>query len=752
MKIFFFLFFVSLSLIITGCTQEEKQKEIFSIVDEAAKSYFFIPENQYSGFNIDPYYDSLLETSDVYGKNSIKYEKAKALLYSGRTIEAIEIFREFYDIKKRTYTVVGLSNEEEASIEKMLALSYLRLGEQENCLHHHSSASCIVPIREEGYHQLPFGSSEAIKLYKEILAAMPWDLESKWLLNIAYMTLGEYPENVPKEFLIPDDVFRSEYPLKTFPDIAPHLGLDVNQLSGGSIVDDFNNDGYLDIVVSSWFITHPLKLFINDQKGGFIDASAESGLDQIGGGLNMIQADYDNDGYMDILLLRGAWMDTLGLYPNSLLKNRGDGTFEDVTIEAGLLSFHPTQTATWGDFNNDGWLDLFIGNESSSKDNIHPCELYLNQQDGTFKEVAAMAGVSISTADSFHYVKGVVSGDYDNDGFLDIYISTINSDTPNILLKNTGMDDNNIPRFENVTETAGVSDIFSSFTCWFWDYNNDGLLDLYVPGYGKGLNAGAVTKDIAAEYLGMPHTAVVARLYENLGNGKFKNVAKEVGLEKISYAMGANFGDLDNDGYLDIYLSTGEARFSSIIPNKVYRNAAGKKFQDVTTAGGFGQIQKGHAVSFADLDNDGDQDIHVVLGGAFEGDNFPNSLYLNPYDESKNWISIKLEGTASNRSAIGSKVKIKLGDKATGRFIYREVNSGGSFGSNPLTMHVGLGENSVIDEIEIIWAGSKSTQLLKKVRANQFIKIIEGEDKWQVLNLKKLDFNKSSPPFMDHHH
>src|SRR5690606_37680874 len=218
------------------------------------------------------------------------------------------------------------------------------------------------------------GSSEAIKIYEEILARDSRDLESQWLLNVAYMTLGEYPNKVPEKFLIPDSVFKSDHPLKRFNDIAPQLGVDVNQLSGGSIVDDFNNDGYLDIVVSSWFITHPLKIFINDHKGGFIDRSDESGLSKIGGGLNMVQADYDNDGYLDLLLLRGAWLDTLGLYPNSLIKNMGDGTFQDVTIEAGLLSFHPTQTATWSDFNNDGWLDLFIGNESASKDHIHPCE------------------------------------------------------------------------------------------------------------------------------------------------------------------------------------------------------------------------------------------------------------------------------------------------------------------------------------------------------------------------------------------
>lgn len=716
-----------------------------SILEETADSYHFVRENKYFSSNTIRYYDSLLVKSNGYTENSLKYKKATALLYSGRTTEAIAIFQELYDIKKKAYAVVGLNNIEEASIEKMLALSYLRLGEQENCLLNHSSASCIVPIREEGYHQLQQGSSEAIKIYEEILALDSRDLESQWLLNIAYMTLGDYPTKVPEKYLIPDSAFKSDFDLKRFTDVAPQLGIDVNQLCGGSIVDDFNNDGYLDIVVSSWFITHPLKIFINDQQGGFKDESVKSGLAQIGGGLNMVQADYDNDGHLDILLLRGAWMNKLGLYPNSLLKNMGNGTFKDVTIEAGILSFHPTHSATFSDFNNDGWLDIFIGNESSSEDNIHPCQLYINQQDGAFIEVSELAGVQISSEESFHYVKGVISGDYNNDGLQDIYLSTVNNQTPNILLKNTGTDKNNIPRFKDVTKEAGLAEIFSSFPAWFWDFNNDGLLDLYVPGYGKGYagGLGSVSKDVAAEYLGLPHAAEVGRLYQNIGGGKFKNVAKEMGLDKISYAMGANFGDLDNDGYLDFYLSTGEPGFASIIPNRMFRNVEGKYFQDVTTAGGFGHLQKGHGVSFADLDNDGDQDVYVVLGGAFEGDNFQNALFLNPYNNSKNWISLKLQGTTANKSAIGSKVKIKFTNSETDSLIYREVNSGGSFGSNPLALHIGLGEKGVIDEIEIIWPGSNFKQSFKNVKANQFIKITEGRNNFEVLHLNKIDLNKS---------
>lgn len=743
MKSFLLQFFFLLLLLGSACTNETEQSEMSSILKEAAQSYHFVPENHYFSSNTLPYYDSLLGISSGYSKNPLQFKKATALLYAGKTNEAIKIFQELYDLKKKYYVVAGLDNREESSIEKMLALSYLRLGEQENCIHHHSSASCIIPIKEDGYHHIRNGSSEAIKLFEEILALNPQDLESQWLLNIAYMTLGDYPTEVPQKYLIPDYAFKSDYALKRFTDIAPQLGLDVNQLAGGCIVDDFNNDGYLDIVVSSWFVSHPLKIFINDKQGGFMDHSVESGLAGIGGGLNMVQADYDNDGNLDFLLLRGAWNGTLGLYPNSLLKNMGDGTFKDVTIEAGLLSFHPTQTATWTDFNNDGWLDLFIGNESSASDNIHPCQLYINQQDGSFLEVSEIAGVRISSPENFYYVKGVISGDYNNDGLQDIYISSVNGDKANILLKNTGNDKNNIPRFEDVTVNAGLTDIFSSFPAWFWDFNNDGLLDLYVPGYGKGYSAGfgSVSKDVAAEYLGLPHAAEVGRLYANIGDGKFRNVAKEVGLDKISYAMGANFGDLDNDGYLDLYLSTGEPGFASIIPNRMFRNAGGKQFQDVTTAGGFGHLQKGHGVSFADLDNDGDQDVHVVLGGAFEGDHYQNALFLNPYNDAQNWIKIKLEGTKANRSAIGSKVEIKLSDAEKGYSIHREVNSGGSFGSNPLTLHIGLGEKEMIEEIQITWAGSGVKQSFKNVKANQFVKITEGKNNFELVTHKKLNFN-----------
>lgn len=414
-----------------------------------------------------------------------------------------------------------------------------------------------------------------------------------------------------------------------------------------------------------------------------------------------------------------------------------------VTIEAGLLSFHPTQTAVWRDFNNDGWLDLFIGNESSDAQNMHPSELYLNNQYGTFKEVAALAGVMVSEeVGDFYYVKGVAAGDYNNDGWQDIFVSSLDGTKRNILYKNIGIDRSGIPQFKDVTEQAGLGEKISSFPTWFFDYNNDGWLDIFVAGYLRRSNIiSSITYDITAEYLGMPHTAETARLYHNNGDGTFCDVTKEVSLDRIAYAMGANFGDLDNDGYLDIYLSTGEVNFASIIPNRMFRNEQGTNFQDVTTSGGFGHLQKGHAVSFADLDHDGDQDIYVVMGGAYEGDNFQNVLFENPYQNENAWIGISLLGTKANRYGIGSRVELVVNSQGKERTIYRDVTSGGSFGCSPLRLQVGLGRTDRIQSLRIIWAGSGIEQKFTNVEVNQYIHIVEEDPNLKVLNLRQLKWS-----------
>ncbi|PSQ81222.1 MAG: hypothetical protein BRD40_03570, partial [Bacteroidetes bacterium QS_1_65_9] len=228
---------------------------------------------------------------------------------------------------------------------------------------------------------------------------------------------------------------------------------------------------------------------MNDGDGGFVDRTEEAGLTGLVGGLNTVHADYNNDGYEDVFVLRGAWLGEQGRRPNSLLRNNGDGTFTDVTYQADLDAYHPTQTAAWADVNGDGHIDLFVGNESSAKVDPfsgdtasttvspHPSALYLNQGDETFDEVASSAGLDVRA-----YVKGSAWGDVNNDGRPDLYVSVLGG--PNRLFVNQGLDDEEGgPTFEERAKEAGVQAPLFSFPVWFWDYNNDGHQDLFVSGF-----------------------------------------------------------------------------------------------------------------------------------------------------------------------------------------------------------------------------------------------------------------------------
>ena len=436
------------------------------------------------------------------------------------------------------------------------------------------------------------------------------------------MTLGEHPGKVPPRHLIPEEVFGSDYDIGRFRDVAPALGLDLVGLAGGGIMEDFDGDGHLDVFATSWGLRDQVRYFRNGGDGSFSDLTGAAGLLGIVGGLNALQTDYDNDGWADLLVLRGAWLNRPpatdgGRHPNSLLRNLGGVEFADVTAEAGLLSFHPTQTAAWGDCDNDGWLDLYIGNESLGAER-HPNELYLNARDGSFRNVAAAGGVAVEG-----YVKGVVWGDYDNDGLLDLYVSRLHEEEPNILFRNRAGSSGPL-RFDDVTEAAGVPGPAHSFPAWFWDYDNDGWLDLFVSGYR------ARASEVAADYLGIPHYGELPRLYRNNRDGSFADATREARLDKPLLTMGSNFGDLDNDGWLDCYAGTGSPGLTSLMPNRMFRNAGGRFFQDVTTSGGFGHIQKGHGVAFGDVDHDGDQDVYATMGGGLRRRRVPEHPVREP--------------------------------------------------------------------------------------------------------------------------
>jgi hypothetical protein len=229
-------------------------------------------------------------------------------------------------------------------------------------------------------------------------------------------------------------------------------------------------------------------------------------------------------------------------------------------------------------------------------------------------------------------------------------------------------------------------------------------------------------------------------LFRNKHDGTFEDVSAKVGLNKIAFAMGANFGDIDNDGYLDFYLGTGNPQLRSVVPNKLFKNMNGTSFLDVTTSARVGNLQKGHAVSFADLDNDGNEDIYIKMGGAYTADAYENSFYLNPGQNKNHWINLLLQGTVSNKVAIGAKIKVTFKENNIERSVYRDVNSGGSFGSNPLRQHIGIGQATSIERIEVRWPVTGKVQVFDLPPIDTNIKITEGEGTFSTYILAPLDF------------
>jgi hypothetical protein len=713
---------------IISFSKKSSHKQMIDILAEMTKKSFNV-ENPFSPEGKMIYFDSLIKLPGNEHDIALLKLKAELSLKVGQEEQAVKIYE---DLIERMDVM---------SVDQMMpevAIAYMRLGERSNCMLNHNGSSCIFPIRDGGVHVLKTGSTKAVETYEAILKGHPDDLESKWLLNIAFMTLGGYPKNVPREFLIPGLDADTGLKVKPFTDMAASLGLDVNGKAGGVIIDDFNNDGYLDIITSGWALGDSMHYFQNNKDGTFTDRTAQSGLAGITGGLNIQQLDYNNDGNLDVFVLRGAWLTgKYGEQPSSLLRNNGDGTFTDVTVQSGLLYFKPTQTAVWADFNNDGWLDVFVGAESDTWQMggaVHACALYINNHDGTFTNVAEKAH-----CDFTGFVKGVTSADYNNDGWADIFISCL--DGSSHLLRNKGKGGKDVD-FEDVSEKSGIANFAGkTFPTWFFDYNNDGWPDIMACNYNFRQPSKALGYYAAAEALKEPvPDAGDVFLYKNNRDGTFSNVTKEVGLDKVVFAMGANFGDIDNDGWPDMYFGTGNPDFKSLVPNKLFKNIDGKRFADVTLSSRTGNLQKGHGVAFADLRNNGLQDIFIEMGGAFNGDAYTSSLYVNPGQNNNNWIGLKLEGVKANRAAIGSRIKVTFTENGVKRSVYKDVNSGGSFGSSPLRQEIGIGQAKSIDEIEIRWAGSGTVQYFKNISPNQFLHITEGDDIPEIIHLNKLTF------------
>jgi hypothetical protein len=311
------------------------------------------------------------------------------------------------------------------------------------------------------------------------------------------------------------------------------------------------------------------------------------------------------------------------------------------------------------------------------------------------------------------FVKGVAWGDYDRDGYPDLYVS--NFGEPNVLFHNNGDG-----TFSVVTSQMHVGAPRMSFSTWFFDYDNDGWQDLFVAGFFPSV------AEAVRPFVGQHSTAETMRLYRNLEGRDFEDVTTKVGLDRVTLTMGANFGDIDNDGWLDLYLGDGAPSYAAIVPNRLFRNHDAQRFVDVTTATGTGHLQKGHGVAFGDIDGDGNEDIFVNMGGFVPADSYNKVLFRNP-GHNAHWIGLKLIGKRTNRAALGARVTVyaRMADGSE-RAFPRVVSSGGSFGASPLTMHVGLASAQAVSRVEVYWPVTRQTQTVTGLPLDRISQIVEG--------------------------
>jgi hypothetical protein len=642
------------------------------------------------------------------------FTQAQLFAYEGRMTEAIKELSEALRIAKAGAPTMQLH------MEEALGIAHLHKAMHDSGVYHAPGERCLLSVTP----RTSFGPSEDVRQamahFMSYLRERPDDLEVRWLLNVAHVVAGTYPIGVPAAHRIDPAAFESGEDLGRFVDVAPQSGATVFASAGGVIVDDFDGDGRLDMLTSSMNSCAPLQFFRRSERGGFVNQSSAAGLDAQRGGLQIVPTDYDNDGCLDVLVLRGGWELPQRL---SLLRNDCKGAFTDVTSNSGLaVTARSTQAAAWLDVDNDGLLDLFVGNEGG------PAQLFRNVGDGTFDDIAGPAGVA-----KVAFSKGVAAGDYDNDGWTDVYVS--NRGGANFLYRNRGNG-----TFTEAATVAAVPGPGSGFVTWFFDYDNDGWLDIFATSYFTSL------EETARTYLGLSHNATTLKLYRNSRDGTFADVTREVGLDKVFMPMGSNFGDVDNDGFPDIYLGTGSPSYGSLVPSVLLRNREGKAFVDITASSGTGEWHQGHGVAFADLDNDGDQDIVVQVGGATPGSAHVLRLFDNP-GHGKAWIGVKLRGVKSNRAAVGARITVTArSPDGAARLVHRQVDAGGSFGASPLQQHIGLGAGVRRVDVEVWWPTSGTRQRLTGVETNQVIEVVEFGTGYERLTRPPLSLRRTAAP------
>lgn len=542
--------------------------------------------------------------------------------------------------------------------------------------------------------------AEAIHLYTRVIEQDANDLVARWNLRVAYAQQGGYPTDLPERYRIVLNTERHAPSPVTFTDVAEQLGVAALSRGRGSAWGDYDRDGDADLFTVG--IRDPHRLYRNNGDGTFTEVTAAAGLLDPRGGWASLFFDYDADGDLDLFVTRDGWH---GVAPNSLYRNNGDGTFSDVAESAGVAGQADSFTATLGDIDNDGKTDLYVANGVSQAHGAANA-LYHNNGDGTFTDIALQAGVA-----NHGRSIGCAFGDYDNDGWLDLLV--INIDGPNALYHNNGNG-----TFTEVTSQAGIDAPYDGFVGFFFDYDNDGWLDIFATGWTENMQ-----EVLQSAMTGRPsQERNRLALYHNNGDGTFTDVTYTAGLARTYGAMAAQFGDVDNDGYLDIYLGTGAPPMDTYEPNVLLRNTGTGTFVDITDSAGVGNLGKGHGATFADYDGDGDLDLYAPIGGTLFGDRQPNSLYRNN-GTAHHWLKVRLIPTKSNADAIGTRLLVSTEHGPR----HRVIAGGTGFGSmnDPVEL-IGLGTASRVQQVVIHWP-SGITQTFADLAANQTLHITEGD-------------------------
>lgn len=441
--------------------------------------------------------------------------------------------------------------------------------------------------------------------------------------------------------------------------------------STGCAWGDYNNDGHLDLFVSN-FGTPFNYLYRNDGNGSFTRITTGAIATDDTNSEGAAWADYDNDGNLDLFV-------AVGLGGNDLLyRNNGDGSFTKIASGPVVQSGGNSRGCAWGDYDNDGHVDLFVANEQGQNN-----FLFHNSGDGTFTKITSG---NIANDGGASY--GCAWGDYDSDGFLDLFVANLNQN--NFLYHN-----DRDGTFTPITSGRIVSDGEASQGCAWGDYDNDGLLDLFVANRNQR-----------------------NFLYHNDGNGTFTAITNGAVVNDVGYSWGPAWADYDNDGFLDLFVANGP-------PNGpgqndfLYRNNGDGTFTRITTASVASDAAIGDGCAWGDYNNDGFPDLFVT------NLNDQDNLFYRNNGNSNNWLTVRCVGRLSNRSAIGTKVRLKsmAGDQS--RWQMREISGGGGYGSqNAPYAYFGLGSATNIERVRLEWP-SGLVQELHAVAPNQSLTVIE---------------------------